>query len=808
MTGGLLQLKAYGSENIYLNANPQISFFRSVYRRHTNFSMENFEINYIGTPNITEDTNTTFTFNINRYGDLLGPIFLVIRLPSIYSSENDKFQWIKNLGANIINSVTLFIAGQRICFINGETINNSYRLQKDYSTNLNYNELIGHSPTFYNPTMLNPNTNTITYKFSSSNPSIIGVNLYIPIPLYFTNNSGLYLPLIALQSAEVQIVVELKKICELYTIVETRKTNSLYNKRIKPNPNNNNHSILKFIKETSLKQAFQIHLDAQFIFLDNNERTQFAELPHEYLIEQIQYRRFFGINSHNILDLVFFHPTKEIRFFLRKTDNGVEFNQWSNYGNNDNYGEKYMEGSLNNFQYRSEMIINNIRQQMSENLSIASLNVLTDAKFLMNGQDRTNNLPFRYWNILQPFQYHLGSTVYPFDENDLFNIFSFSLEPDNFQPSGSCNLTNLKSFQLEINTVEPPLSKYLFLASYIITLSNNVFSNSWRNPVYNTNNSIDNVFRSLFEFYSLETTSINPKTIVDNQNIRIVFNEGIGRVYGTYIAYNNTKFNVKIEPVRYDILENGSMKDNKIMNGPNCRMQFYPITDIYFQTPLLQSTLTINTLELNFVYRDQPTTNEYVLQFVNINVLSNVYDTYNTNISQSEYNSLVNSLVQTTKLPYNTVYKSLESLLTEQITNILEDNSQRTNMFNSYVIVAVDFTNFKIYGTLLVNQIRYNTIFTFRNVQKDGNTYIIPLTGMICNIYPEDKLNFQSFDQINNFPQQFLPYSIIIFTMIPLNNNNPDNLKNYLWNYDLFVEAHNYNLLRISNGTGAVAYST
>jgi hypothetical protein len=232
-----------------------------------------------------------------------------------------------------------------------------------------------------------------------------------------------------------------------------------------------------------------------------------------------------------------------------------------------------MEGLLNSSMYRSEMVLNNIREQMSENLSMASLNILTTAKFLMNGQDRTNNLPYRYWNIVQPFQYHLGSTVYPFEENDMFNVFSFSLEPDNFQPSGSCNLTNLKSFQLEVNTVEPPLSKYLFLASYIINLSNNLYSNSWRNTDYSTKNSINNVFTSLFEFYSLETININQ-----------------GIVYGSYVAYNKTKFNVKIFPVKYDLTVNGTIKDNKIVNDVGCKMLFYSATDIYFQTNFLQSS--------------------------------------------------------------------------------------------------------------------------------------------------------------------------------------------------------------------------
>jgi hypothetical protein len=478
-----------------------------------------------------------------------------------------------------------------------------------------------------------------------------------------------------------------------------------------------------------------------------------------------------------------------------------------------------MEGSLNSANYRSEMTLNNIRQQMSQNLIMASLNILNDAKFLMNGQDRTNNLSYRYWNLVQPFQYHLGSTVYPFQENDLFNVFSFSLEPDNFQPSGSCNLTNLKSFQLEINTVPPPLSQYLLLASYIIKLSSNSYSNSWRNTDYSTNNNINNVFTSLFEFYSLETVAINPKTIVDDNNIRIVFNEGIGIVYGSYIAYNKTKFNVKIYPVRYDLLENGSIKDNKIMNSLGCKMEFYSITDMYYEQIILQSTLNVNELELIFVYKDQPINKQYILQFLSTNVSTNIFDTYISNISKNEFDQLVNPIVQYTKLPYNNLYKSLDTILSEQINSVLQENVRTSSSINTFSIVSVDYNNFKIYGKITISQksstdnqtiiiTSYNAIFSFANVYRDGDNYVIPLTNFFCNIYQENNLNFELTDQISGFPQQFLPYSLIIFKMIPLNNNNPDNLKNYLWNYDLFIEAHNYNLLRISNGTGAVAYST
>jgi hypothetical protein len=817
MTGGLLQLKSYGSENIYLNANPQISFFRSIYRRHTNFSIENFEINYNGTPNIMESINTTYTFNIKRYADLLGPLFLVVAIPTIYSNAEQQFQWIKNLGSMLVQSVSLFIAGQRITTIEGETINNYYRLQKDFTTNINYNEMIGHTPTFYNPTMINPTTNTLNYKHSTANPSIVGVNLYIPLPLFFTSNSGLYLPLIALQNADVQLVVEVKKICELYTIRENRCTNILYNKRIKPESNNETQSILKFIKENSLKQAFPTHLDAHYVFLDNDERAQFAKLPHEYLIEQVQYKKIFGLSDHEILDIPFFHPTKEIRFFFRKTDNGTLFNEWTNFGNNDTYGEKYLEGSLNNSRYRDELSLNNIRSQMSVNYNMASLNILKSAKFVMNGQDRTRILDNRYWNLVQPFQYHLGSTVYPFEENDCFNCFSFSLEPDNYQPSGSCNLTHLKSFQLDITTQLPPTTNFLFLAHYIIELSNSLNNSSWRNSDYSNLNSIDNVFYSAFEFFSLQTTSITNNT-------------GTGTVYGAYII-SGTKYNVKVEPIIYTLNSNGTIQNNTLFAGASCKMYFYPILDIYYKQQIMNLTTNITRFELFFVYIDQPITNEKQLLFLNLNCEINLFDTYISSLSSELFNNLVNPLVSKTNLPYNNIFKSINQILSDEIMKELltiknpistDATTIKNSVSNSFQLYSVDFINYKIYGQITIIQKRINTIngIEYENINKDvyniiltfsyayrvDNIYVIPLTNFLMNLYYENDSTFTT--QIPNFPKQLQSYSLIIFSITELNNNNPNNLKNYLWYYDLFVEAHSYNLLRIADGTGLVAYST
>jgi hypothetical protein len=95
---------------------------------------------------------------------------------------------------------------------------------------------------------------------------------------------------------------------------------------------------------------------------------------------------------------------------------------------------------------------------------------------------------------------------------------------------------------------------------------------------------------------------------------------------------------------------------------------------------------------------------------------------------------------------------------------------------------------------------------TFSLFVSTGSYYVIELTNATITLYAITDLNLAT--PITNFPQQILPYSIIVFRMTDANNENPDNLKNYLWKYDLFIEAHNYNLLRIINGTGSLAYSS
>lgn len=799
MTGGTLQLKAYGSENIYLNANPQISFFRSVFKRHTNFAMENIELPFEGTTTLTDSSNSTYVFKIKRYADLLGSIFLVVNLPTIYSRSEQAFQWIKNLGSMMIVSATLYIGGQKIEEVRGETINAYHRLCRNYASNLNYNELIGHTPDMYNPTMKDLNDNVVYHATDGKKltPSILGRKLYIPIPFFFENNSGLYLPLVALQNTEVEIQIELRKINELYTILEDRRTEYNYGKRIQPDPNITNQQILHFTHISALKNVIEISMNANYIFLDNDERKQFATNSHEYLIEQVQYKNVFGITGRHVVDMSFFHPTKEIRFFMRKSD-AFQWNQWSNFGNQDIFGEIITEGKITT---RNELLVNNLRGQYNTNEELiknGELSILKTAKFLMNGQERTREMDERYFRCTQPYQYHMGSTNYPFNENDNFNVFSFSLEPDNFQPSGSCNLTHLKSFQLELLTRIPPERFTFYIIQYSMLLDDSTYNSQWRDATYNeTDASILNVYTQYLTITSLDSS--------DSTNLKL---------YGRYV-HPKTKvlYNIVISSIHFKLNPDGTIQNNKI-HLVNSEISFYASDDIYYasKTPIVPNLL-ITSGHILFTYVPAESTKIYSLYFLNINVSANKYDTYINNISQTDYNTYTGPISASTNQPYGSIYKSLDDIIMQDIQRtIVNPTISAPTIPNTFQIVSFDFNNKRLYGILKTYIAGIMTTYYCicdvidQTINVINGVYTIPMTSGTFRLYDITDIMFET--PIEGTPLILEAYSIIIFSVKTIISQNPDELKKYLWKYDLFIEAHNYNLLRIVSGNGAIAYST
>jgi hypothetical protein len=272
MSGGLMQLVAYGAQDVYLTGSPQITFFKVVYRRHTNFSMESIEQTFNGTP----DFGKKVTVTVSRNGDLISKVYLQTVLPDVTISGTSGFAWVAEVGHFLVKSVEVEIGGQRIDKHYGTWLSIWSSLTLDSGKTTGYNTMIG-------------NTSDLTTdgKTAANGATVSGRTLYIPFQFWFNRNPGLALPLIALQYHEVKFNLEFESFVNLVDSVS------------------NDYASVPSLGETSLW--------IDYIFLDTDERRRFAQTSHEYLIEQLQFTGDESLSgTNNKLKLNFNHPVKEL----------------------------------------------------------------------------------------------------------------------------------------------------------------------------------------------------------------------------------------------------------------------------------------------------------------------------------------------------------------------------------------------------------------------------------------------------------------------------------------------------------------
>ena len=236
MGGGLLQLSSYGSENQYLHGNPQITFFKVVYKRHTNFAMESIDAIFDGSSQLSPDKPITLKLKIPRNGDLISALFLRVQLPDIYSTSAEEFFWTRGIGLAMINYVDIFIGGSKIQRLTGQYLDiysqlyhpegKRHRFQQmvgdDYSISSNRTHGVNNSnedKSYYGYHSKEYGDNTVDNKYHNSRPSLFGRELTIPLNFWFMEHKGCALPLIALQYHDVDIEIELKAIKDLYTVL-------------------------------------------------------------------------------------------------------------------------------------------------------------------------------------------------------------------------------------------------------------------------------------------------------------------------------------------------------------------------------------------------------------------------------------------------------------------------------------------------------------------------------------------------------------------------------------------------------------
>jgi hypothetical protein len=385
MGGGLMQLVAYGAQDIYLTGNPQITFFKVVYRRHTNFSMEAIQQTLNGS---VVAGGSTVSATISRNGDLVSNLWLDVLMSktAITTTASTYQNWTNNTGHAFVKQCEVEIGGQLI--------------DRHYSQWLDvYNELTDHDEQEW----IGLNKHAAKNAYLKSTTAVQANRLYVPLKFWFCRNPGLALPLIALQYHEVKVKLVTRNIL---------------------------HLVNASTGTAASGAAPTVQLWADYIYLDTDERRRFAQVSHEYLIEQVQRETATTSASQK---LNFNHPVKELIWVVQDADAATEATSTIDATLN-------VDGTVANkndyFCYSSPNANVEVINGLSQNEGFETL------KLQLNGHDRFKARKASYFRTCQPLQ--AGHKV----PSKHVYCYSFALKPEEHQPSGTCNFSRIDNAKM------------------------------------------------------------------------------------------------------------------------------------------------------------------------------------------------------------------------------------------------------------------------------------------------------------------------------------------------------------------------
>ena len=325
MAGGLMQLVAYGAQDVYLTGNPQITFWKVSYKRHTNFAMESIEQTFNG----QADFGRRVTCTISRNGDLAYRTYLQVTLPEINQSMKGTTQdgvyarWLDFPGEQLISQVEVEIGGQRIDRQYGDWMHIWNNLTLPVDQKKGYYAMVGNTTelTF----ITDPSFNPIDGPCQANAPrqvcaprnALPETTLYVPFQFWYCRNPGLALPLIALQYHEVKINLDIRPIDECLWAVGSLSCGG--SQTLNSSTGLTQGGRVNTAYNQSLVAA-SLYVD--YVFLDTDERRRMAQNPHEYLIEQLQFTGDESVgSSSNKIKLNFNHPVKELIWIVQPDQN-------------------------------------------------------------------------------------------------------------------------------------------------------------------------------------------------------------------------------------------------------------------------------------------------------------------------------------------------------------------------------------------------------------------------------------------------------------------------------------------------------
>ena len=501
MPGGLLNLIAYGNQNIILNGNPSKTLFKCKYAKYTNFGLQKFRTDFEGLRTLRLNESSNFKFKISRYAELLMDTYLVVSLPNIWSPilppdcvsrgqwRPYEFKWIKNLGSQMIKEVRFSIGGQIIQKFSGNYLQNLVERDFDANKKQLYYSMTGNVPELNDPANAGSRTNVYPSAYYDgsqlgSEPSIRSRKIYIPINVWFTLAAKMAFPLISLQYNELYIDIEMRPINELYVVRDVANTDMNYQQA---NQTDNLFQFYQFIQQPPNPQldytnadkrtnwAADIHLITTYAFLNEEEMKVFAAEDQKYLVKEVYEYSFPNVTGSKKVLLDSLSMVANWMWYFQRSDAYLR-NEWSNYSN---WPYDYLPADLKNpLNYPGLATITLPSGTYTPAIDPVGTGCFVGeldrpSNIYITGQYNPVNQKdiMQYWGLQLDGKYReniFDAGVFNYVEKyarskgnspDGLYCYNFNLntDPFDFQPSGAINLSKFKNIEFEFTTYQPPL---------------------------------------------------------------------------------------------------------------------------------------------------------------------------------------------------------------------------------------------------------------------------------------------------------------------------------------------------------------
>ena len=525
MAGGLLNIVSTGNANTILTGNPTKTFFKVTYSKYTNFGMQKFRLDFDGSRDLRLTEDSTFTFKVKRYADLLMDTYIVINLPDIWSPVYPpgtdtgntwspyEFKWIKNIGSQIIREIEITCGSSTLQRYSGQYIQSM--VNRDFSAEKQelFNRMTGNVSELNDPANWSARTSAPPYPSnnyptayyttnpSGAEPSIRGRSLYIPINAWFNLDCRCAFPLISLQYNELIISVTIRPIQEMFQVRDVFDSVKKY-PYVQPDFNQDRFQMYRFLQtppavDISSKNYNKkigtwnadVHLLSTYCFLSKEEQSLFASQDQVYLIKDIFEYNYLNVTGSNRVKL---RSTSGMvanwMFFLQRDDVNLR-NEWSNYTNwsyENQIPSNIKLGPMKQDGYPSGPGANYVC--VTGNLSVANRrDILETFGIVIEGDYRENLMPRGVYDFVEKYTRTQGAA-----KNGLYCYnFCLNTSPFEYQPSGAINMGKFKNIEFEFNTYLPEIDLAKSNFAVVCDTDGNPISvsdsPSWALYVYNYN---------------------------------------------------------------------------------------------------------------------------------------------------------------------------------------------------------------------------------------------------------------------------------------------------------------------------------